>query len=328
MDYDIVATLGPRSSSESVWRALISAGASSFRLNTSHMSTGQLGQWLDRVAAFMKSQDPRIRIILDLQGSKWRLGRFAGYALEPGQTVELEYARSSKARGRLPVPHRDFFHAALSSDGTVTLNDARVVLAIEKADSLALKARVVRGGRISSHKGITCPSSSFRSESLGDKDLEIIGLTRGMDGVRYAISYVKDFMEMSRYRDMVGRAPYMIAKLERKTALEEAARIAVLSDELWVCRGDLGAEMGLTEMAGALCVFSRTVKNITKPVLMAGQVLEHMTLRPVPTRSEVCFLHDVLADGYKGIVLSDETAMGRYPLESCREAAMFRGGLS
>ncbi len=324
MEYEIIATLGPESSTEPLWLSLISAGASSFRLNTSHLSLEQIEHWLYRLLPFLKGQGLFNRLVLDLQGSKWRLGDFAQFFMEPGQLVELVCASSAKSAGIVPVPHQDFFQAVLSSDGTIVLNDARIVLAVEKADALTLQARVVSGGEISSRKGITCSSTSFRRESLGDKDVAILNLTKGMDGVCYAVSYVKDAQEMAWYRTRTGDQTYVIAKLERKDALEGVEGIAMFSDELWLCRGDLGAEMGLVAMAEAVHRFSHRVRSMSKPVLLAGQVLEHMTTCPISTRSEVCCLHDALAKGYKGIVLSDETAIGKYPVESCHTAAMFK----
>jgi pyruvate kinase len=328
MDYEIIATLGPKSSSKSLWIALLSAGATSFRLNTSHLSLRQIEQWLERIQAFLKAQDSRNQLILDLQGSKWRLGDFMPFTMEPGQEIELIYAPSAEIPGMLPVPHEDFFQAALQSDGTIVLNDARITLAMEKADALTVKACVVRGGEISSRKGITYSSTGYRRESLSEKDREILEYTSGLDFIRYAVSYVKDAAEMSRYRTLIGDQAYVIAKLERKTALEEVSRISLFSDELWLCRGDLGAEMGQSAMAEAVYEFSNKVGGITKPVLLAGQVLEHMTMCPVPTRTEVCYLHDALVRGYKGIILSDETAVGKYPVESCHAAAMFKTGTS
>jgi len=133
-------------------------------------------------------------------------------------------------------------------------------------------------------------------------------------------------MEMSRYRKTIGDRTYLIAKLERETAVEDAAGISRFSDELWLCRGDLGAEMGLKAMAGAVYRFSNRLAELPVPVLLAGQVLEHMTVSPVPTRAEVCSLHDALERGYRGVVLSDETAVGEYLIESCSAAAMFKTG--
>lgn len=142
----------------------------------------------------------------------------------------------------------------------------------------------------------------------------ILEQTRSLDFVRYALSYVKDAGEMARYRHRLGRSLYLIAKLERPLAVEQALPMVEFADELWLCRGDLGAEVGLAAMAEA----------VSLPVLMAGQVLEHMAAQPAPTRSEVCYLYEALRQGYRGFVLSDETAVGRYPVESCRVAALFK----
>jgi pyruvate kinase len=137
-------------------------------------------------------------------------------------------------------------------------------------------------------------------------------------------SNVKDGVEMATYRTQVGRAAFLIAKLERQTAVDEATQIAASVDELWLCRGDLGAELGAKAMAVAVYRFSERVGGASVPVLLAGQIFEHMVEHAGPTRSEVCDVYAALRKGYRGVVLSDETAIGRNPVESCRVAAMFR----
>ena len=323
MNYEIVATLGPSSCTEDMWRKMISSGATAFRLNTSHIDVQELLRWLERLAPFLDSLDPRPPVVLDLQGSKWRLGDFPPHDLHAGGSIELVHAAAAAGRDILPVPHPDFFDAAPLSGGEIALNDAGIVLAVESVSSGSVRARVVKGGRISSRKGITYPLSSYRSESLQEKDLEILRLTAHFDAVLYAVSYVKDGEEMAGYRSIIGDSAYLIAKLERETAIDDAAGISLSADELWVCRGDLGAEMGHAGMACAVHRFSDMLKEIQPPVLLAGQVLEHMSAHSAPTRSEVCCLLDALSRGYRGFVLSDETAVGRYPEESCRAAALF-----
>jgi pyruvate kinase len=267
-------------------------------------------------------------IALDLQGSKWRLGQFAPLELEEGQTVELVLALSTEQPNRLPVPHADFFQAALLSSPELRLNDARVHMRVEAIAGEHLRARVTRGGLLSAHKGITYLDSDFRSEALREKDQEIIQRTMGLPGIRYAISYLRDATEMHQYRTRLGPRAYLIAKLERASAMAEAEQIAAEANELWVCRGDLGAELGLPGMARAVYDLSGSVRGLNCPVMMAGQVLEHMTTATAPTRAEVCAMHDALALGYRGFVLSDETAIGRGPLEACQAAAMFRDNQS
>lgn len=324
MEYSIVATLGPGSSSKAMWEKMIKAGAAGFRLNTSHMSLPQIHEWLGELEAFLGATETRPYLVLDLQGSKWRLGDFTAFSLDPGRRIELIHAESHSRKDALPVPHEDFFEAASLSNGEIVLDDARIALALETAGQGSITARVVRGGEIVPRKGITYTSCGYRKEHLNEKDREILDQTGGRDFVRYAVSYVRDGAEMSRYRSVIGNSAYLIAKLEREPALEEATRIAFFADELWLCRGDLGAEMGVKAMAGAIHRFSGLVSGMPTPVFLAGQVFEHMTASPVPTRSEVCCLHDALIRGYQGVVLSDETALGRYPVESCLAAAMFR----
>ena len=129
---------------------------------------------------------------------------------------------------------------------------------------------------------------------------------------------------MARYRAQFGQSAYLIAKLERRPAVDQGTQLAKSADELWLCRGDLGAELGAKAMAEAVHRFSARVGRLSTPAFLAGQVLEHMAEHPTPTRSEVCYLHDALTKGYRGVVLSDETAVGRYPVESCRIAALWR----
>ncbi len=324
MNYELIATLGPSSSTEALWQAMLSAGTTALRLNTSHLSLEQLEGWLENLERFTSRLDAPPALVLDLQGSKWRLGQLSARQLVKGETVELVYGTEATLDSALPVPHADFFQAAEGSNGEIVMNDARVRLAIEKTTSERIRARVTLGGPIASHKGITFGASEFRKEALNEKDQAILRQTRGRASIRYAISYVKDAVEMSRYRALCGKDAYLAAKLERQPALEQAMQIAETADELWLCRGDLGAELGQVGMAEAVYRFSTHLNTIALPVYLAGQVLEHMVEHPTPTRSEICYLYEALQKGYAGVVLSDETAVGRYPVESCQAAAQFR----
>jgi pyruvate kinase len=129
---------------------------------------------------------------------------------------------------------------------------------------------------------------------------------------------------MARYRDVLGSGCAAAAKIERASAVADLSRIARRCDEVWICRGDLGAELGLQAMAEAVHDVTAAVRTLPVPTLLAGQVLEHMTRHPTPTRSEMCHLYDVLSSGFAGVVLSDETAIGEFPAESVRVAAMWR----
>ena len=324
MNYSVIATLGPGSSEPAQWESMLAAGATAFRLNTSHLNLHQTLTWLERLENLFRTSGISVPVVLDLQGSKWRLGKLPVASLETGQQIELRCANSSDTPSVFPVPHKDFFRAAASSNGEIILNDAKLRLQIETVNKENITARVTQAGPIAANKGITLAASEYRREGLSQKDQSIFQQTGSFDFVRYAISYIKDAAEMATYRAQLGSAPYLIAKLERQQAMQEAVGIGNTANELWVCRGDLGAEVGLKALAETVLDFASFLPRITIPVIMAGQVLEHMTRQPTPTRSEVCYLYETLQRGYQGFVLSDEAAIGLYPIESCATAAMFR----
>ena len=205
MNYDIVATFGPSSDTPAIWQGMRSAGATAFRLNTSHLSLAQLQDWLDRLTPFLSALNPIPPLVLDLQGSKWRLGEFATRVLEPGQHIELVYAPSCDRSNTLPVPHADFFLAAPVSSDEIVLNDAKIKLAREVIGAESLRAKVIVGGEISARKGITFAASDYRQEELSDKDRSILERTRHLPFVRYAISYIRDAAEMRKYRRALRR---------------------------------------------------------------------------------------------------------------------------
>ena len=322
--YELIVTLGPASNEEDQWSRMTAAGATAFRLNTSHLTLEALSNWLDRLNDFFERHKKLVPIVLDLQGSKWRLGQFSPMELEVGQQITLQLGKTCPNAEIIPVPHADFFKALLQSSGEVVLNDAKTRLKVEQVNAETAIARVVLGGLLTPHKGITVPDTAFRVESLSEKDTAIIQSTRGAELVELAISYIRDAEEMKRYAGWVGPDRRVIAKLEREAAMLEAVQIAEASSALWVCRGDLGAEVGLVRMAELVARVSGQLSLLKTPVNMAGQVLEHMSVSPTPTRSEVCYLFDTLRAGYAGFVLSDEAAVGKYPLEAVKAAAMFR----
>ena len=324
MNYSVIATLGPGSSEPALWEDMYAAGASAFRLNTSHLTLHQTLDWLERLEKMFQASGKSVPVVLDLQGSKWRIGKMPVANMKAGRQIELRRAASSEQSGIFPVPHEDFFKAAAASNGEIVLNDAKLRLKIEKISDDSITARVSQAGPIAANKGITLAASDYRREGLSQKDQFIFKQTRSFGFVSYAISYIKDAAEMAAYRAQLGSQPYLIAKLERPEAMQEALEIATSANELWVCRGDLGAELGLKALAETVLDFADKLPHIDVPVIMAGQVLEHMTRQPTPTRSEICYLYETLQRGYQGFVLSDEAAIGLYPLESCKTAAMFR----
>jgi pyruvate kinase len=321
--YQIIASLGPTSNSPEIWQELLDNGCTAFRINTSHLELVELQHLVERLTAFLRARASAASIFLDLQGSKWRLGRFPTFGLEKQQVVELVLAETLKFGNTLPVPHQDFFKAAQQAE-EIALNDAKIRIRIESWSADRLVGRVLDGGDISARKGVTLPGTAFRQEMLNPRDAEIVHVSKGGTNVGFAVSFIKDGFEMAVYRKLMGPETHVIAKLERQSALLDIDAIAGTVNELWLCRGDLGAEAGLAAMARLTAELNLRVKTMAKPVYLAGQVLDHMTTHPQPTRSEVCHLYDMLQWGYRGVILSDETAVGQYPVASCKMAALFR----
>lgn len=324
MNYQLITTLGPSSRRPQVWRALIAEGADAFRLNTSHTSLPGLDEWLEDYSSFCETTDHRPPLILDLQGSKWRLGTMPGCVLKNDDEVLLVEGDCSGQSNELPVPHPDFFKALACSPSEVVLNDAKVRLEVVRPQDSGYLARVTQGGPLASCKGITLKASEFRIDSLQQKDAQILERTRNYPNIRFAISYVRDEVEMAEYRHLMGTNSYLIAKIERPTSISCIEQLGKIANEIWICRGDLGAELGLVEMAEAVQGMQDAARGLDVPIMMAGQVLEHMVHSLRPTRSEVCYLLDCLRSGIDGFVLSDEIAIGEHPIQACQVAAMFK----
>ena len=327
-DYEIIATLGPSSKEKQQWLAMLNSGVTAFRLNTSHLTLNEVLFWVEKYLSFLDETQQKPPLYLDLQGSKWRLGEFSSTELRVEQKVILVNEPVSEKIGVLPVPHADFFKAILQSNGELNLADGKVCLQVESVNDQEVHAYVTREGMISSRKGITIPYCSYRKEELSEKDRIILSVTKDTPNVRYAISYIRDAYEMQKYRAALGHFAYLSAKLERATALEEDLHISEQADELWLCRGDLGAEVGIKAMAELVHRFNTFLPQLNKPVILAGQVFEHLVDHSTPTRSEVCCCYEALMSGYKGFVLSDETAVGSFVIEACQAAAIFKPQLA
>lgn len=320
-----IVTLGPATSDAATMEALLDVAAA-FRLNASHVTGAELGEWLRRIAEVLAERGRDIPVYVDLQGAKMRIGHYeAREGLPP--RVRFMPGVESDAPECIPVPHAIFFEAVQPGD-TITLNDARVSIRIDDVErggpSPRAWGRVVRDGPLSSHKGINRQEHPLPCPSLNDQDREAVAVAMGWPFTRFAFSFVVDGSEAGLLRPLVGRRP-MVAKIERPEAFPHLEEIAAAFDELWLCRGDLGAQAGLARLGAMQEEFVQRCRGLGRPYVLAGQVLEHMTHFPNPTRTEVVHLYQAERAGFSGFVLSDETAVGRYPLEVARLLHLIRG---
>ena len=307
----LVATLGP--ASFGLAAEIVRAGATSLRLNASHMSPEAVGAAIERARRVTD-----VPIVVDLQGAKMRLGSFAERAIARGERVVLGAGAHA-----IPLPHAELVAGARAGD-TLSLDDDRVRLRVEAATAGGLEASVLVGDVLRPNKGICVVERAVEVADLGARDQAHVEAARGFPAVSFAVSFMTDGHESAWVRD---RAPgcLVVGKVERQVAIDALDAIEARVDAVWICRGDLGAQLGVVALARWLSGYRPATRV---PVLLAGQVLEHLTEHATPTRSEVCHLADVLGRGYAGVVLTDETAIGRDPVNAVRTAAELLRGLS
>lgn len=315
--FQIIATLGPSSFGRA--KALAAAGATGFRLNASHLRPAELRSAVES----LRRELPGARLTIDLQGAKMRLGHFRERALFKEQVVI--FTSETDRRTAVPLPHPEIFGAARVGD-TLTADDGRLRFTILEVTPTALVGSAVEDGVLKPRKGINLEEHPVELDDLTGDDEQHLASVEAPQAASWAFSFMKDGREAGWLRRRV-EGCRVVAKIERQEAIDALPQIVREVDELWICRGDLGEQLGPTRLARFVAGFSP--KSAGVPVLMAGQVLEHLTEHPEPTRSEVCHLYDLVSRGYAGIVLSDETAIGRNPERAVARAASlvhgFRG---
>ncbi|MCU0242069.1 MAG: pyruvate kinase [Vicinamibacteria bacterium] len=299
--FALVATLGPASFDRAA--ELIACGATALRLNASHLTPDRLRSLLD----LTRRQLPATPIVIDLQGAKMRLGDFEARALTAGATIAC--ALEPAGGGVIPLPHPEFFEQARPGE-TISVDDDRLRLRVQDISAERLVAVALNDGPLLPRKGVNVIEHPVILGDIGAGDLRMIAAGVGISYLHWAFSFALDGREAAWLRRHVGDAP-VIAKIERREATEQLDALSARMDALWVCRGDLGAQLGSAALARFVAALDPRCHR--RPILMAGQVFEHLTEHRHPTRSEVCHLHDLIARGYSGIVLSDETAVGAHP---------------
>ena len=313
----IIATLGPSSSSEQAIRDLFVAGADVFRLNFSHGTVEEHRERLRLIRNLEGRTRRPIAALLDLQGPKLRIGRFGQGAvhLEEGRTFRLDLDEAPGDARRVHLPHPEVF-AALRPGVELLLDDGRVRLAVKASGANFAETTVRIGGALSNNKGVNVPDVVLPLSPFTEKDKRDlrVGLELGVDLV--APSYIQRPQDVSELRRRLdGRAAIMV-KLEKPAAVERLREIVELSDAVMVARGDLGVELPPERVPSVQKAIVRECRAAGRPVVVATQMLESMIEAPVPTRAEASDVATAVYDGVDAVMLSGETAMGRYPAEA------------
>jgi len=331
----IVATLGPASSDRATLEKMIAAGVDVVRLNFSHGTPDEHRARAALVRTVAASLDRPVAIIGDLQGPKIRIGRFADGAvvLEKGQTFHLDIDLTPGDQSRVGLDYPELIDEVEAGD-TLLLDDGKIQLRVVSKQAGTLQTQVLVGGRLSNHKGINKLGGGLSAPALTEKDRRDIRLAAEI-GVDYlAVSFVKHAEEMETARHLArnaGSRAKLIAKIERVEAVAALDSILNASDGVMVARGDLAVEVGDAAVPALQKQILRRARALNRLSITATQMMESMIESPVPTRAEVSDVANAVLDGTDAVMLSAETATGRYPVEAveamarvCRQADLSR----
>jgi len=318
----IVSTLGPVSNSEEMIRKLISAGVNVFRLNTSHGVPEDHIPVIERIKKIRKELGISIGILLDLEGPKIRTGKFCqdNVELKTGQEFILTSEEITGDEKRVSINY-PLLPKEVKPRDTILVYDGLIALKVIETDGTNIKTRVMNGGTLSHRKGINVPGVDISLPALTEKDKKYIKIGVEYEVDFFAQSFVRkpediDFCrtEMTKYN---GKIP-IIAKIETKQALSYLRSIIFKADGIMVARGDLGVEIPTEDVPVFQKRMIKLSNEMSKPVITATQMLESMIENPRPTRAEASDIANAIIDGTDAIMLSAETTIGKYPVESVK----------
>ncbi len=318
----IVATIGPATSSPEMLKAIIEAGATTLRLNFSHGTHAdhQRNIRLIRQTAFELNQP--VAILQDLQGPKIRLGKFdnGSIVVAKGDRFTLTN-RPVIGTQEISCVTYDYLAQEVPVGAKILLDDGRVEMLVEEInrDKGDLHCRVTVAGKLSNNKGVNFPGVYLSIKAMTDKDREdlMFGLDQGVDWV--ALSFVRnpqDLMEIKELISSTGKQVPVIAKIEKHEAIEQMEAVLALCDGVMVARGDLGVELPAEDVPVLQKRLIATANRLGIPIITATQMLDSMVSNPRPTRAEVSDVANAILDGTDAVMLSNETAVGNYPVEA------------
>ncbi len=326
----IVATLGPASSEALLLEQMIKAGVNVVRLNFSH---GTAQDHIDRARMVREAAQRagrEVAIMADLQGPKIRVGKFVHgrVMLEAGAPFVLDASRTEPGdQDGVGLDYKELPRDTRAGD-VLLLNDGLIVLTVDAVRGEAVHTTVKIGGELSNNKGINKQGGGLTAPALTAKDMEDIRTAMSLQADYVAVSFPKNAtdMEMARQLCNVAAAPYkhrpgLIAKIERAEAIPRLEEILRASDGIMVARGDLAVEVGNAVVPALQKKMIRMARDMDKVVITATQMMESMINNPVPTRAEVSDVANAVLDGTDAVMLSAETAAGKYPLETVLEMA-------
>ena len=316
----ILITLGPSSSEPSILRQLVLAGASGFRLNFSHGTWDEHRARANAVRALSRELGRELAILGDLCGPKLRIGRFANgpVQLEEGSIFTLVSEPIAGDQQRVTVSHA--LDRDLKVGNLLLLDDGLIGMVVTDVGQGRVTCRVTTGGVLSDNKGLNVPNVRLSVSAITEKDERDLEFGRQIGVDWFALSFVRDASDVRRCKELAGDVP-VIAKLEKPEAVERLGAIIEAADGIMVARGDLGVEAGPERVPVIQKHAIELANREGKLVITATQMLDSMMHHPRPTRAEASDVANAIFDGSDVVMLSGETAVGKYPIETVRMMA-------
>ncbi|WP_426595529.1 pyruvate kinase [Cellulomonas sp. McL0617] len=321
----IVCTIGPATESAEQIQALVDAGMDVARLNRSHGDTEVHQRVYDNVRAAAKSSGRSVAVLVDLQGPKIRLGRFIDgkHNLAVGDVFTITTDDVEGTKERVSTTHKGLTDDARVGD-PILIDDGKVLVRVTAVEGSDVVTRVEVPGPVSNNKGLNLPGVAVSVPAMSDKDEDDLRWALRVGADIIALSFVRsaeDYTDVRRIMEEENRVVPVIAKIEKPQAVENLAEIVAAFDGIMVARGDLGVELPLEQVPLVQKRAVELARRNAKPVIVATQVLESMTTNPRPTRAETSDCANAVLDGADAVMLSGETSVGDYPIETVRTMA-------
>ena len=320
----IVATIGPATESDEAIDSLIKAGIDVVRLNFSHGTPEEHRARAEKIRRIGLENNRHLAILADLQGPKIRLRKFksGGVDLDVGDKLclDTECPDGEGDDARVGVTYEKLPQDVKAED-ILMLDDGRIVLQVDKVDGGKVHCHVQVGGYLSDNKGINLKGGGLTADVLTDKDLIDLKTAALMDADYLAVSFPRDANDIRQARRLLeaeGSEAGICAKIERAEALENLREIIEVSDAIMIARGDLGVEIGDATLPAVQKEIIRIARDLNCVVITATQMMESMRDNPIPTRAEVFDVANAVLDGTDAVMLSAETATGKYPSQTVR----------
>jgi len=311
----IVCTLGPSTASDDTIRGLIEAGMNVARVNFSHGTHEQHAQTIAMVRRLAEESGKPIAILGDLQGPRIRIGDLAQpITLKVGDDLTLVH-EGHERKNDIPVTYDQLAHDVHVGD-RILVDDGLIELVVLEVNDGRVKARVLNGGPLKSHKGLNLPGIQVSAPTITEKDAADITFAVEQQVDYLALSFVRRAEDIEGLKRMIPKWLLVVAKIEKDVALHNIEAIVAASDAVMVARGDLGVEMPLEKVPGVQKQMTRACRVAGKPVVVATQMLESMISAPVPTRAEVSDVATAIFEGADAVMLSAESAAGQFPVQA------------